>query len=254
MNRGQRIQAYYIYFDLIHLILLSFQKKLSWNKERIIISDYLHCNCVLMTLCRAESVTSLVQKWGCILSDFPTSFLHNHYCPKMFTTMSDRKDRKQSGQTKYSNIFYSKKKRGGVEVFYRNLDLWWNPSSIVELKMREFARPSVSLHTQESTGHSHNVELAQLDVPMRIHASAIYSLPCFCCLVPELCLTLCNPTDCSLLDSSVHEISQASEWEWVGSHFLLQEIFLAQELNPRLLHRQVDSLPFGRQGSASHAL
>ena len=35
----------------------------------------------------------------------------------------------------------------------------------------------------------------------------------------------------------------------VGCHFLLQGIFLIQELNPRLLHWQVDSLPLSYQGS-----
>ena len=32
---------------------------------------------------------------------------------------------------------------------------------------------------------------------------------CCCCSVAESCLTLCNPMDCSLPDSSVHGISQA---------------------------------------------
>ena len=33
----------------------------------------------------------------------------------------------------------------------------------------------------------------------------------------------------------------------VGCHFLLQEIFPTQELNPRLLHRQADSLLLSHQ-------
>ena len=37
-----------------------------------------------------------------------------------------------------------------------------------------------------------------------------------CCLVPKLCLTLCDPMDCSPSDSSVHGISQARIWEWVA--------------------------------------
>ena len=32
----------------------------------------------------------------------------------------------------------------------------------------------------------------------------------------QLCLTLCDPTDCSLLDSSVHGILQARILEWVA--------------------------------------
>ena len=35
----------------------------------------------------------------------------------------------------------------------------------------------------------------------------------------------------------------------VGCHFLLQGIFLTQELNPRLLFWQADSLPLSHQGS-----
>ena len=35
---------------------------------------------------------------------------------------------------------------------------------------------------------------------------------CCCCLVAKLCLTLYDPRDCSLLDSSVHGISQAEYW------------------------------------------
>ena len=35
----------------------------------------------------------------------------------------------------------------------------------------------------------------------------------------------------------------------VGCHLLFQGIFLTQELNPRLLHWQADSLPLRYQGS-----
>ena len=38
-------------------------------------------------------------------------------------------------------------------------------------------------------------------------------------LVAHLCLTLCNPTDCSMLDSSVHGILQAKILEWVAVSF-----------------------------------
>ena len=55
-----------------------------------------------------------------------------------------------------------------------------------------------------------------------------------CCLVAELCLTLCNPVDCSLPVFSVHGTSQARILE--ECHFLLQRIFPIQGLNPHLLH------------------
>ena len=38
-------------------------------------------------------------------------------------------------------------------------------------------------------------------------------------LVTRLCLTLCNPMDCSLPGSSVHRIFQARELEWVAILF-----------------------------------
>ena len=59
-------------------------------------------------------------------------------------------------------------------------------------------------------------------------------------LVAQSCLTLCNPTDCSLIGSSVHGIFQARILPGVGSHSLLQGIFLTQELTLGLLHcRQI---------------
>ena len=42
---------------------------------------------------------------------------------------------------------------------------------------------------------------------------------CGCCLVAKLCLTLCDPRDCSLPGSSVHGISQARILEWVAISF-----------------------------------
>ena len=40
-----------------------------------------------------------------------------------------------------------------------------------------------------------------------------------CVLVIQLCLTLCDPMDCSLLASSVHGILQARILEWVAIPF-----------------------------------
>ena len=39
---------------------------------------------------------------------------------------------------------------------------------------------------------------------------------CCCCVVPKSCLTLCNPTDCRPLGSSVYRIFQARILEWIG--------------------------------------
>ena len=39
---------------------------------------------------------------------------------------------------------------------------------------------------------------------------------CCCCLVSKLCLTLCDPLDCSPPESSVYGILQATILEWVA--------------------------------------
>ena len=44
-----------------------------------------------------------------------------------------------------------------------------------------------------------------------------------CCLVVQLYLTLCDPTDCSLPGPSAHGISQARMLEWVAKSFLLTD-------------------------------
>ena len=53
--------------------------------------------------------------------------------------------------------------------------------------------------------------------------------------VTQSCPILCDPMDCSLPGSSIHGIFQARILEWVAT-FLLQQIFLTQELNLGLPH------------------
>ena len=55
------------------------------------------------------------------------------------------------------------------------------------------------------------------------------------CLVAQLCLTLCNPMDCSPPGSSVRGDFPGKN-TGVGCHALLQGIFPTQGLNPGLLH------------------
>ena len=55
------------------------------------------------------------------------------------------------------------------------------------------------------------------------------------CLVSQSCPTLCNPMDCSLVDSIVHGILQARILEWVAIPFS-RGTFLTQGSNPGLLH------------------
>ena len=65
----------------------------------------------------------------------------------------------------------------------------------------------------------------------------IYIYICICILVAQLCLTHCNPMDCSLLGFSVHGILQA-RITGVGCHSLLQGIFPTQGLKPGLPHHR----------------
>ena len=53
------------------------------------------------------------------------------------------------------------------------------------------------------------------------------------CVCAQLCLTLCDPMDCSPPGSSVHGDSPGQN-PGVGCHALLQGIFLTQGLNPGL--------------------
>ena len=64
----------------------------------------------------------------------------------------------------------------------------------------------------------------------------------------QVCLTLCDPMDCSLTGFSVHGILQARILEWAA---LLQGIFLSQGSHLHLLwlhHWQADSLPLAPPG------
>ena len=66
-------------------------------------------------------------------------------------------------------------------------------------------------------------------------------------LVTQLCLTLCNPMDCSPPDSSVYVIPQARMLEWVAipdSPGALPN----PRIKPRSPALQTDSLPSGPQG------
>ena len=59
-------------------------------------------------------------------------------------------------------------------------------------------------------------------------------------LVSKLCLTLCNPTDCSLPGSSVHGTFQVRILEWVAISFSRGSSWSGSNLH--LLHCGVDSI------------
>ena len=72
-----------------------------------------------------------------------------------------------------------------------------------------------------------------------------------CCSVTNLCLTLWDPMDYSLLGSSVHGTSQARVLKWVAN-YSFRGVFPNQGSNPWLLHRQADSLSLSHVGSLSN--
>ena len=78
-----------------------------------------------------------------------------------------------------------------------------------------------------------------------------HCIPSTCCLVAKLCLTLCDPIDCSPPGCSAHGISQATVLEWCGLSSPSPGNFLTQGLNLRLLHWQEDSLPLSLLGIPS---
>ena len=66
--------------------------------------------------------------------------------------------------------------------------------------------------------------------------------------VAQSCLTLCDPTDCSLPGSSIHGIFQARELKWVAISFS-RKIFPTQGLNPGLPHCRQTLYCLSHQGS-----
>ena len=62
-------------------------------------------------------------------------------------------------------------------------------------------------------------------------------------LVAQLCLTLCDPMDCSPPWNSPGKNTG------MGSHYLLQGIFLTQGSNPDLMHYRQILYPLSHQGS-----
>ena len=91
-------------------------------------------------------------------------------------------------------------------------------------------------------------------VAQHLWALVSSSIKCVCvCVRAQLCLTLCDPTDCNPSGCSVHGSFWAKN-TGVGCHFLLQGIFLTQGLNLHLsclLHWQADSLSLCHLASLS---
>ena len=83
-----------------------------------------------------------------------------------------------------------------------------------------------------------------------------YLAVCMCAELLHLCLTLCNPMDCSPPGSSAYGIIQGKN-PGVGSHALLQGILLTTEIKPVslcFLHWQAGSLPLALPGKPQVSL
>ena len=76
---------------------------------------------------------------------------------------------------------------------------------------------------------------------------------CYVCMHAQSCLTLCDPLDCSVPDSTVHRIFQAKILEWVAISFSkdLPNPGIKSEF-PASPALQADSLWLSHQGSPSN--
>ena len=93
-------------------------------------------------------------------------------------------------------------------LWWQNIELCWKPCFL-----REVVSQAIDL------------SLAQIKLLLQLCV----------CLVPQLCLTLWDPMDCSPPGTSVHGISQVRILEWVAISFS-RGTFLTQGSNPCLLH------------------
>ena len=62
------------------------------------------------------------------------------------------------------------------------------------------------------------------------------------CLVARLCLTLCDPVDCSLSGSSVHRISQERILECVAISFSMEDFYRQKGVEKGSNQRRMDCL------------
>ena len=92
--------------------------------------------------------------------------------------------------------------------------------------------------------------------PLDIQVPILYMKRCSTSLIilyvhvkiAQLCLTLCNPMDCSLPGSSVHGIFPGKNAR-MDCHLLLQGIFPTQGLNPGLPHCRQTLSQLSHKGS-----
>ena len=104
----------------------------------------------------------------------------------------------------------------------------------LNLKPENWENKTIILSSQVKYYNSFYHKSQKVSLYMMIYDSLLVL-----CLVTQLCLTLCEPMDCSLPGSSVHGNSPGKNTE-VGCHALLQGIFQTQGSNLDIPHcRQI---------------
>ena len=96
---------------------------------------------------------------------------------------------------------------------------WW--SSAIEPETEEVAVMSWSMRAQQTLSMERAAHFSESPVLICVlhlpDAFASYLInTCVCAMLLQSCLTLCDPTDCSLPGSSVHGILQARILEWAA--------------------------------------
>ena len=87
----------------------------------------------------------------------------------------------------------------------------------------------------------------------QLHVNENTHIYMYMCLVTQMCLTFCNPMDCSPPGSSVNRDSPGQN-TGVGCHALLQGIFPTHGSNPGLLHCKWILYQLSYQGNTQNAL
>ena len=118
----------------------------------------------------------------------------------------------------------------------------WHRTEPIPPVLRAPLRRSYLQDARKPERRSDLSRVTQEGSPERVLAAVLPRCPewlCCCCLVAQLCLTLCDPRDCSPPGSSVHGIVQARILEWVTISF--SRDLPTKRSNPRLQHWQADS-------------
>ena len=102
-----------------------------------------------------------------------------------------------------------------MKWFFSPFGLWSKEKKIEGIRIRNYSR----YFTLFCTFHFHGTAVSVGAQHWTLLFLSSQLITGSCCLVAKLCLTLCNPMDCSLSGSSVHGTFQARILEWVAISF-----------------------------------